>query len=315
MTTTLDWKARARCAVRSPRSAAACSTRRRTRDRHDLRECASKLASFFERVAVLNAHTTFALATVVARRAPVSSHLGDRAIVSPTGGWKDSSAARVRATSCGAKRLRDSRRKGAAGADSPRRAAHAMTSEPKSSSSRWAARPKAPSTSTSSRTFRRAPCSSLATRRSRQRLHLASALEVPSCGASCRQRAARFERARCRCGEIGLSGAIFTTSAQRGDWSPSSRPRGITTRRALATLLSGEPRVCRVAGQPQTRRSVRRLDEQAVTARLAAVRNPVGPISARGPGEVAVSILAEIVAASARSAFERDGGHHCGWHR
>jgi xanthine dehydrogenase accessory factor len=37
---------------------------------------------FYERIALLEGeHATFAIATVVARKSPVSSHLGDRALV------------------------------------------------------------------------------------------------------------------------------------------------------------------------------------------------------------------------------------------
>src|SRR4029453_10185359 len=44
------------------------------------------MTDFFERVAALRREgQTFAIATVVARRAPVSAHLGDRAIIFPDG--------------------------------------------------------------------------------------------------------------------------------------------------------------------------------------------------------------------------------------
>ena len=72
---------------------------------------------------------------------------------------------------------------------------------------------------------------------------------------------------------------------------------------ALETLLTGEPPafVGLLASRKRGADVLNILKQQGIAAdRIASVRNPVGlDIGARDPGEVAVSILAEIVSATA----------------
>jgi xanthine dehydrogenase accessory factor len=85
---------------------------------------------------------------------------------------------------------------------------------------------------------------------------------------------------------------------------------------ALVALLSGEAQafVGLLASRKRAAAVFGALEQEGISReRLVEVRNPVGlDLGARTPGEVAVAILAEIVAACVpNTQIDRDGGHHC----
>ncbi|HEX8805693.1 MAG TPA: XdhC family protein [Candidatus Aquilonibacter sp.] len=113
-----------------------------------------------------------------------------------------------------------------------------------------------------------------------------------------------------------LAGYLAALGAERGRLVAIVASQGHYDERALAMLLSGIPQtfVGLLASRKRAASVFGALEQDGVPReRLAEVRNPVGlDLGARTPGEVAVAILAEIVAACVpRAEIERDGGHHC----
>lgn len=113
-----------------------------------------------------------------------------------------------------------------------------------------------------------------------------------------------------------LGGYLSAIGAQRERLIAVIASQGHYDERALAMLLSGEPQafIGLLASRKRAASVFGALEQEGTSpARLAEVHNPVGlDLGARTPGEVAVSILAAIVAACAPKAqIERDGGHHC----
>jgi xanthine dehydrogenase accessory factor len=113
-----------------------------------------------------------------------------------------------------------------------------------------------------------------------------------------------------------LPGYLAAIGAQRERLVAVVASQGHYDERALATLLSGDAQafVGLLASRKRAAAVFGALEQEGIAReRLADVRNPVGlDLGARTPGEVAVSILAEIVAACVPSAqIDRDGGHHC----
>jgi xanthine dehydrogenase accessory factor len=114
-----------------------------------------------------------------------------------------------------------------------------------------------------------------------------------------------------------LAGYLSELGAQRERLVAVVASQGHYDERALSQLLSGEPQafVGLLASRKRATAVLGALEQEGVPHdRLATVRNPVGlDIGARTPGEVAVSILAEIISAVVSVAqIERDDGdHHC----
>jgi xanthine dehydrogenase accessory factor len=114
-----------------------------------------------------------------------------------------------------------------------------------------------------------------------------------------------------------LAGYLAALGAQRERLVAVVASQGHYDERALSLLLSGEPQafVGLLASRKRATAVLGVLEQEGVPRdRLATIRNPVGlDIGARTPGEVAVSILAEIISAVVSAAqIERDdGGHHC----
>jgi xanthine dehydrogenase accessory factor len=113
-----------------------------------------------------------------------------------------------------------------------------------------------------------------------------------------------------------LAGYLAALGAQRERLVAVVASQGHYDERALAILLSGTPQafIGLLASRKRAATVFGALEQEGTPReRLAEVRNPVGlDLGARSPGEVAVAILAEIVAACVPSAaIDRDGGHHC----
>ncbi|HTZ56171.1 MAG TPA: XdhC/CoxI family protein [Candidatus Acidoferrum sp.] len=113
-----------------------------------------------------------------------------------------------------------------------------------------------------------------------------------------------------------LAGYLAALGGQRERLVAVVASQGHYDERALATLLSGEPQafVGLLASRKRAATVFGALEQEGIAPdRVAQVRNPVGlDLGARTAGEVAVSILAEIVGACVPSAtIDRDGGHHC----
>jgi xanthine dehydrogenase accessory factor len=113
-----------------------------------------------------------------------------------------------------------------------------------------------------------------------------------------------------------LAGYLTSLGDERARLVAVVASQGHYDDRALALLLSGEPQafVGLLASRKRAASVFGALEHEGVAReRLADVRNPVGlDLGARTPGEVAVSILAEIVAACVLTAqIDRDAGHHC----
>jgi xanthine dehydrogenase accessory factor len=113
-----------------------------------------------------------------------------------------------------------------------------------------------------------------------------------------------------------LAGYLASLGKERSRLVAIVASQGHYDERALTTLLSGEPQafVGLLASRKRAASVFGALEQEGISPdRLAEVRNPVGlDLGARTPGEVAVSILAEIVAAFAPTAqIDRKGEHHC----
>jgi xanthine dehydrogenase accessory factor len=113
-----------------------------------------------------------------------------------------------------------------------------------------------------------------------------------------------------------LPGYLASLGNERSRLVAIVSSQGHYDERTLATLLSGEPQafIGLLASRKRAASVFGALEQEGISReRLAQVRNPVGlDLGARTPGEVAVSILAEIVAACVpTAAIDRDGGHHC----
>jgi xanthine dehydrogenase accessory factor len=113
-----------------------------------------------------------------------------------------------------------------------------------------------------------------------------------------------------------LAGYLAALGAQRERLVAVVASQGHYDERALATLLSGEPQafVGLLASRKRAASVFGALEQEGIShTRLEEVRNPVGlDLGARLPGDVAVSILAEIVTVCApKTEIDRDGGHHC----
>ena len=113
-----------------------------------------------------------------------------------------------------------------------------------------------------------------------------------------------------------LGGYLASLGKERTRLVAIVASQGHYDERALATLLWGEGQtfVGLLASRKRAAAVFGALEQEGVARdRLAEVRNPVGlDLGARTPGEVAVAILAEIVAACVpRVQIDRDGGHHC----
>jgi xanthine dehydrogenase accessory factor len=109
---------------------------------------------------------------------------------------------------------------------------------------------------------------------------------------------------------------LAAIGAQRDRLVAVVASQGHYDERALATLLSGETQafVGLLASRKRAAAVFGALQQGGIAReRLAEVRNPVGlDLGGRTPGEVAVSILAEIVAACVPNVqIDRSGGHHC----
>ena len=113
-----------------------------------------------------------------------------------------------------------------------------------------------------------------------------------------------------------LAGYLAALGAQRSRLVAIVASQGHYDERALSTLLSGEPQafVGLLASRKRAASVFGALEQEGIAGdALATVHNPVGlDIGARTPSEVAVSILAEIIAACVpAAAIDRDEGHHC----
>lgn len=113
-----------------------------------------------------------------------------------------------------------------------------------------------------------------------------------------------------------LAGYLAALGAQRSRLVAIVASQGHYDERALATLLCGESQafVGLLASRKRAASVFGTLEQEGIAREaLATVHNPVGlDIGARTPGEVAVSILAEIITACIpTAAIDRDEGHHC----
>jgi xanthine dehydrogenase accessory factor len=273
---------------------------------------------FFERVAALErGDAAFAVAMVVDRRAPVSSHLGDRAIVHADGrmeGFVGGSCSRdivrrqaVDAMRAGKPRLVQIDPEGA-----PARTGNETETfvVPMGCASEGGVdvyiEPHLPP-----RPLVVVGHSPVAD----QLVRLSSSLE--------RYRVVRVVSDE-ELGDLPASGvrtvALGTLRSFLAELDPVERRRvaavvasqGHYDEAALETLLTGEAAafVGLLASRKRGADVLGILAQQGISAdRLAAVRNPVGlDIGARDPGEVAVSILAEIVSATASPEPPFEGG-------
>jgi xanthine dehydrogenase accessory factor len=113
-----------------------------------------------------------------------------------------------------------------------------------------------------------------------------------------------------------LAGYLAALGAQRSRLVAIVASQGHYDERALSTLLSGESQafVGLLASRKRADSVFGALEQEGVAREaLSTVHNPVGlDIGARTPSEVAVSILAEVIAACVpTAAIDRDEGHHC----
>jgi xanthine dehydrogenase accessory factor len=113
-----------------------------------------------------------------------------------------------------------------------------------------------------------------------------------------------------------LPGYLASLGKERGRLVAVVASQGHYDERALAILLSGETQafVGLLASRKRAAAVFGALQQEGIAReRVAEVHNPVGlDLGARTPGEVAVSILAEIVAACVPNVqIDRDAGHHC----
>ncbi|GAC1594011.1 MAG: XdhC family protein [Candidatus Velthaea sp.] len=266
--------------------------------------------AFFDRVAELErTHASFAIATVVARRSPVSSHVGDQALVVADGrmeGFVGGSCSRdiVRRQALAAMRngkpvLLQIRPDASAGSDAQTATNAEMIVIPMSCSSEGAVdvyiEPRVPQRRLIVVGF--TPVADALAR-------LAATLEYDVVRFVADEEFADItEIARARVFAIGA----LRDYLDRLDVAARSRLVAIVASQghydeiALAALLAGP---IAFAGLLASRRRAATvtgvLAQEGVPAdRIATIRTPVGlDIGARSPGEVAVSILAEIIAAT-----------------
>jgi xanthine dehydrogenase accessory factor len=261
---------------------------------------------FFERVAELeNEHVPFALAIVVSRRAPVSSHIGDRALVFADGrmeGFVGGSCSRdivrryaVEAIRSGIPRLLHIRPE-PAGVEQASSSGEEHVFIPMSCASEGAAdvylEPHLPA--------RRLIVAGF-TPVAEALAHAAAALQydvVRAVDAGDRrdlggESALTIDGLRELLGRLSAPERARTTAvvASLGHYDESALEVLLEADLGFVGLVASRKRAERVFGV---------LAQQGCSPeRLASVRNPVGlDIGARAPGDVAVSILAEIVASS-----------------
>ena len=261
---------------------------------------------FFERIARLECeHATFAIATVVARRSPVSSHLGDRALIFPDGhmeGFVGGSCSRdiVRRQALDAIRSRRPRllqiRPDADTTDQRRPDAELIVI-PMSCSSEGAVdvyiEPRVP--------LRRLVVAGF-TPVADALIRLASTLDYDvvrvvvddelgdlDTPAGVRVIALRDLRSFLDDLPSDARANLLAVVASQGHYDESALEILLAHQLAFVGLLASRRRAETVFGV---------LVQQGMSAeRLATIRNPVGlDIGARNPGEVAVSVLAEIIA-------------------
>lgn len=263
------------------------------------------------------AQIPYALATVVQRRAPVSAHLGDRAIVTADGtmeGFVGGSCSRdivrhqgLDAIRTGVARLLQIRPDPSESPDDEA----GLVVIPMGCASEGAVdvyiEPHLPA-----RTLLIVGHTPVAAALA----HLASALDSYRV-----QRVVAADELRDLLDDTAididsLAGYLAAAGAQRDRLVAIVASQGHYDERALATLLSGETQafVGLLASRKRAAAVFGALAQEGIAReRLEEVRNPVGlDLGARTPGEVAVSILAEIVAACVPNVqIDRDGGHHC----
>jgi len=269
------------------------------------------VTQFFERIAALEReHASFAIATVVARRSPVSSHLGDRALVFPDGrmeGFVGGSCSRDIVRRQGIGSLRSRRplllqiRPEAASTDAPSDKPAAPNTErvviPMSCSSEGAVdvyiEPHVP--------LRRLvvvgftpvaeALAQLATALDYDVVHVVAGDERSDLGPLPGVRVVALAALRDFLAALvdAEREALIAIVASQGHYDELALEVLLAFPPAFTGLLASRRRAGSVLGV---------LAQHGVSeARLATIRNPVGlDIGARSPGEVAVSILAEIIA-------------------
>lgn len=266
--------------------------------------------NLFERIARLtDAHATFAIATVVARRSPVSSHIGDRALVFPDGrmeGFVGGSCSRdiVRRQAVEAIRSRRPRllqiRPEADPSGVPPDAERVVV--PMSCSSEGAVdvyiEPCVP---------RRRLVIAGYTPVAVELVRLASQLEYDVVHAladdELRDAVAPGGVRQIALGELralldelsdGDRASLLAVVASQGHYDEAALETLLAYGLGFVGLLASRRRAANVFGV---------LRQMGVDAgRVASVHNPVGlDIGARNPGEVAISVLAEIIAHGARA--------------
>jgi xanthine dehydrogenase accessory factor len=263
----------------------------------------------------------YALATVVVRRAPVSAHLGDRAIVTADGlmeGFVGGSCSRdivrrqgLDAIRTGIPRLLQIRPDSLASSDEDNGETVVV---PMGCASEGAVdvyiEPHLPARTllVVGHTPVAAALAQLASGLDGYRVQrIVAGDEIADLGEEASASAIAIE---------SLAGYLAALGAQRERLIAVVASQGHYDERALAILLSGTPQkfVGLLASRKRAATVFGALEQEGTSReRLAEVRNPVGlDLGARTPGEVAVAILAEIVAACVPSAqIDRDGGHHC----
>ncbi len=276
---------------------------------------------YLKRVEALErAQLPYALATVVVRRAPVSAHLGDRAIVTADGlmdGFVGGSCSRdivrrqgIDAIRTGIARLVQIRPDPPSGEDENAE----IVVVPMGCASEGAVdvyiEPHLPARSLLivGHTPVAAALAQLASALDGYRVQrVVAGDELQDLSEDAAAAAIEIE---------SLAGYLAALGARRERLVVVVASQGHYDERALATLLSGEPQafVGLLASRKRAASVFGALEQEGISrARLAEVRNPVGlDLGARTAGDVAVSILAEIVAACApKTEIDRDGGHHC----
>ena len=266
----------------------------------------------FERIAHLeNEHATFAIATVVARTSPVSSHLGDRALIFPDGhmeGFVGGSCSRdiVRRQALAAIHSRRPLllqiRPETGAADAPRHDAERVVI-PMSCSSEGAVdvyiEPCVPLRRLVVAGFTPVACElvRLASLLEYDVVHVVDATELGDVAAPPGVRVVELRDLAAFLDALAANSrdALLAVVASQGHYDEAALEIVLGYDLTFVGLLASRRRASNVAGI---------LAQQGVPAeRIATIRTPVGlDIGARNPGEVAVSVLAEIIAHAAAAA-------------